>query len=116
MMIFVDENPNCGWVERVFQESGPVRPVAQIQVETPSGQHEWCEVMGVDANGEFKTAFAVVVDDSGAGTAWLVYGGAWGIRYRTAGNTDPWSLKDANQWGEPFKVLDSSGAEIRFKN
>jgi hypothetical protein len=51
-------------------------------------------------------AQAVAVEDSGSGGAFLLYGADWGIRLRPAEPTDaPWSLTDADQWGETHLVL-----------
>jgi len=113
MFIIIEENPNCLAEERIFSPSGPKKTVRQIQVNTKNGD-QWCDVMGVESDGSFPTAQAVQIEDSGAGTAWLVFGGSWGIRLRPTGNPQTWSLTDKSQWGEPFKVLDISGEDIKF--
>jgi len=114
MYVLVEENGNCSPEERMFSDSGPKKGVHQVQCETPEGQLIWCDVIGVIGKGTFVPAQAVVVDDSGAGTAWLVFGGQWGIRFRSSGSAKEWSLSEKTQWGAPFKVLDSSGEDIRF--
>jgi hypothetical protein len=45
------------------------------------------------------------VEDSGVGVAYLVFGGAWGIRLCPVDRARPWSLDDPDQWGEPYLVL-----------
>jgi hypothetical protein len=50
-------------------------------------------------------AYAVMVEDSGAGAAYLVYGGDWGIRLRPAGSSAGWGLAEPDQWGETHLVL-----------
>lgn len=114
MYLIVDENPNCATDERVFSTSGEKRAVKRLHLDSPlTRPASWCDVAAVEAGGAFGTAFAQRVEDSSDGTAWLVFGGAWGLRLKTSGN-DSWSLQDNSQWGKPFLVLDSSGAAIDF--
>jgi hypothetical protein len=113
MYLVIEENPNCVADERVFSESGKTKPVAQLNVEQPSGIRAWCDVMGVEEGGVFAPAQAVQVEDSGAGNAWLIFGGSWGLRFRPSGSTAEWSVTNSSQWGVPFKVLDFSGEDIK---
>lgn len=116
MHIFVDENPNCATDERVFSNSGPVQTVHQIEARSPSGLETWWDVTGVEENGVFIPAQAVRVEDSSDGTAWLVFGGAWGLRFKPiASDKTSWSLQERTQWGAPFILLDSSSRSIRFQ-
>jgi hypothetical protein len=68
-----------------------------------------CDVAGVDEGGGFVEARAVKIADSGAGFAYLIYGGDGGIRLRPAEHDlstgHPWSLDDPLQWGESHMVL-----------
>ncbi len=116
MFLVIEENPNCGPEERVLAESGPHKYVSEAEVTPPGGKTGWWEVTGVDENGAFVPAKAVRVDDSADGTAWLVYGGSWGLRFKAPGNKAEWSLEDKSQWGLPLIVLDSSASSIRFKD
>jgi hypothetical protein len=50
-------------------------------------------------------AFAAQVEDSGAGAAFIVYGGDWGIRLRPESSASEWSLTDPDQWGETHLLL-----------
>jgi hypothetical protein len=111
MYLLVEENPNCAADERMFADAGTDRPVLQAQVDSPRGNTGWCDVAAVDEGGRFGVARARQVEDSAAGTAWLVTGGAWGLRLRPAG-AGAWSLTDSAQWGVPFLVLDESA--VRF--
>jgi hypothetical protein len=106
MYLIVEENPNCAPEERMFRESGSRRLVERLELEKPDGKTTLCDVRGVEDGGAFGPAYAVQVEDSGAGTAWLIYGGNWGLRFRETGQKDEWSLKNPSQWGEPFLVLD----------
>jgi hypothetical protein len=116
MHLIIDDNPNCSYEERVFGSSGGIKKVSCIRVEKPgNASPEWWDVMGVNENKEFSPAQAVRVEDSADGTAWLIYGGNWGLRLKKMGTNSPWSLEDAHQWGAPFFVLDSKGASIQFQ-
>ena len=68
----------------------------------------------MDESGNFIPAAAIQVEDSGAGVAWLIHGGIWGLRLQPLESNEPWSVSDSKQWGVPFLVLDSSGTDIRF--
>lgn len=114
MLLSVDENENCEFAERVFPEVGSHRTVSRLNLESPAGQSGWFDVTGVSDDGTFIPARAVKIEDSGAALAWLVYGGAWGLRLKPVGDETPWSLSAANQSGVPFKVLDESGVDIKF--
>jgi hypothetical protein len=50
-------------------------------------------------------AHAVQVEDSGAGAAYVVYGGDWGIRFKLTDSAAGWSASDPDQWGETHLVL-----------
>ena len=113
MYLIIEDNPNCSPEERVFAEKSASKPVMALQINTPQGQFSWCDVIGVDEGGKFVPVQGVLVDDSGAGSAWLIHGGTWGIRFRT--DQAEWSLSNKDQWGVPFKVLDESAEDIRFK-
>ena len=116
MHLFIDENPNCGMEERVFASRGSARLVTHVLMDDPKLKKEgWCAVVGVNEDGSFAPAQAQQVDDSSDGTAWLIYGGAWGLRFKNENNSSGWDINDSNQWGRPFLVFDSAGKEIRFK-
>jgi hypothetical protein len=115
MFLVVEENPNCAAEERVLAESGPHKDVLEVEATSPQRKEAWWMVTGVDEGGKFIPAKCVRVDDSADGTAWLVYGGAWGLRMKATGDSSAWSLDDKNQWGLPLLVLDSSGSSIKFK-
>ena len=52
------------------------------------------------------------VEESGAGRAYLIYGGNWGIRLNPVKFKEDWDLDSPNQWGEPFLLLGSSNAIV----
>jgi hypothetical protein len=116
MYLSIEENDNCAADERMFSTSGAKRTVAKIQLENPRSKvAEWCEVSSVCEDGTFGPAHAQMIEDSSDGTAWLIFGGTWGLRFRPSDQSVPWSLSDHHQWGLPFLVLDSSGTSIQFK-
>ncbi len=105
MQIEVQDNLNSGASEQfVFSELGPVRLVEAIRV-LERGVETRCDVTGVEAEGKFVPAQAVKIADSGAGYAYLIFGGSWGIRLRPERfKKENWELSNPNQWGEPFKI------------
>jgi len=103
--IEIEDNPNCGPSDQfVFNELEAPAPVKGIRV-ADRGKESWCDIVGVESPGRFTGVFAVKVTDSGAGFAYLIYGGGWGIRLRPAAHAgEPWDLSNPRQWGEPFKL------------
>ena|SRR5215471_10185900 len=65
-----------------FHAVGEVRPVRRLRYEPLIGPEGEFEVTSVNEAGAEGPAHAVPVDDSGAGTSLLVYGGARGLRLR----------------------------------
>ncbi len=105
----IEENPNCfGLPERVFEAQGDKAKALRIKAYPPRGAYGWCRVTGWTNHGDGVPcdAFVVKVGDSGSGTAYLVYGGVWGIRLMPADLSEPWSLDSPRQWGEPYMLLE----------
>jgi hypothetical protein len=96
--VFIDPNPNtpegCGLR---FKSEGTPRPVHAVRYD--GVVHD---VVGwsSDGGGTAHPAWAAVVEDSGAGTATLVYGADWGLRLtpRDGGGAP---------FGEPYLLLDA---------
>ena len=115
MYLIVEDNPNCAADERVFAETGEKKSVSYVQLEKPNGNGVvWCNVVAVDEGGGFAPAAAARVNDSSDGTAWLIFGGAWGLRFREENSKEAWSLTNASQWGRAFLLMDGGGASIKF--
>ncbi len=108
MYLEVDESPNQpGSVSMRFKELGPARPIQQLRVSDRKSEGELCWVTGWcdDPARPLCPAFALQVEDSGQGLAYLIYGGNWGVRLKPAELKEDWDLDSSNQWGEPFLLI-----------
>ena len=106
LVIEVEESENSLFgVTRSFQTIGEPRPISRVAAFAPDGTEGIFDVVGWSSEGAV-TAFAALVDDSGEGSALLVYGGEEGIRLRAGDSGSDWSLEDASQWGEVFLLLE----------
>lgn len=105
MLIEINKNPNCSFSDQYFfNEVEPPRKVKGIKISV-AGEDQECSVIGVDTDGQFVPAIASKITDSGEGFAFIIYGGAWGIRLRPKKfENEPWDLKNQHQWGESFKI------------
>jgi len=98
-----------------FKELGPAKSLLQVKVYDRSARGEWCDVVGWTDNEVTPccSAQAQPVEDSGAGFAYLVFGGECGIRLKPIGTDEEWSLDSRNQWGESHLLL-SEERDLRF--
>jgi len=112
LFLEIEANPNCEMVEgMMYHALEPPRPVIRMQV-THAGREAPCWVTGVEppdrATGReprWVPALARKITDSGAGIAWCVYGGRWGLRFQpTSAGPPVWDLRNLVQWGEPYKI------------
>jgi len=108
ILIEVEDNPNCkGYPQMAYADLEPAKEVVKVRIEM-KGKVEECWITGVEEEGKFTPALAQKITDSGAGAAYLIYGGLWGVRLQ---KEDPaktaWDLKSKEQWGEHYLVLDS---------
>jgi hypothetical protein len=107
MRIEVEDNPNCGGTQQfVYHELGASRPVRGIVAEE-RGKEVVLHVTGVGEDSRWSAAQCVKIADSGAGFAYLIYGGEWGIRLKPEWHKAAWDFDDPKQWGEPFKIYGS---------
>ena len=108
MQIEIEPNPNCEGSEQFeFKTLGSPRPVSAIRIG-PENKESICDIIGVEKDGSFRRASAVKIADSGSGYAYLISGGAWGLRFRPLEHgEEPWDLSNRHQWGEPFKIYGS---------
>lgn len=108
MFLEVEHNPNCDGSYFIrFKDVGPPRRVTHIKSYDRSSRGEWCFVIGWcdDPDKPLCPAYAQRVEDSGSGSAFIVYGGNWGIRLKPERNTKDWDLHDPDQWGEGYLSL-----------
>lgn len=87
--VLVDGNPACEPCALRFKADGEPRPVTRVRWRD-AGVVD-CQVSGwsSDGGGAAVPAWGVSIEDSGSGSAILVYGGDWGVRLSPDG-------------GEPF--------------
>jgi hypothetical protein len=116
MIVEVETNENCetSFFAR-FKEAGPARPVLQVRLYDRSPAGEWYWVTGWSDNEETPAcpAYSQRVEDSGAGFAYLVYGGLYGLRLKPLHVDEPWILDSTHQWGEAYLSL-SSERDLRY--
>jgi hypothetical protein len=104
----VDSNPNSPMsANQVFRNMELPFRVVQVRIYEGAPEGQLCAITGWAStdNGTPVNAYAVRVEDSSAGTAYLIYGGDWGVRLRPADDDAPWSHENGSQWGEPYLVL-----------
>jgi hypothetical protein len=104
----VDANPTTPMsANQVFKNLTERFHVAAVRLfeEDPGGRLFDITGWSSEDGGAPTDAFAVKVEDSSAGAAWLVYGGDWGIRLRPTESMEDWSLSDPDQYGETHLVL-----------
>ena len=112
VFIQIDENPNCTPMDGlVFQPRTAPRAVAQVRTMR-RGTEMWCEITGLTESGARCPAMACLIDDSGDGACYLVFGAAWGLRLNIGGRG--WDLNDPDQWGEAYLLLPGDGSDLRF--
>ena len=98
---------------QTFEAQEPERKARAVIVEEVSGRNGPQEIVGWSSeNGGSPSEVTVVkIGDSGAGNSRLVMGSDNGIRMRSAGSSDEWSLDVAEQQGEPYILL---GVDVPF--
>jgi hypothetical protein len=98
--VFVEPNPNCAeGSERRWKAESEPRPVTALRYWDGPGEPVLCDVAGWSSEGGGSPcpARAVLVEDSGSGAAFLVWGGDWGLRLTPRGGGDP--------FGEPYLLV-----------
>jgi len=116
VFIEVESNENCetGFFGR-FKEIRPARPVVQVKLydRNPSGEWYWVTGWSDDDKSPLCQAQAQLVEDSGAGLTYLVYGGLYGLRFKPISTDEAWGLDCPHQWGEAYLSL-SSERDLRY--
>ena len=108
--IDVETNDNTPMTaQQVYKNLGLPFRVRQVRIYEGEPEGKLHDVAGWSSagGGSPVDAYAVHVEDSSAGAAFLLYGGDWGIRLRPAGSEAAWGLEDVEQFGETHLVLAS---------
>lgn len=106
VFIRIEENPNCdSWDGQIFQARTAPRPVHHVRCDR-RGEAVWCAITGLDPDNAPCPAMACIVEDSGDGACYLVFGGEWGLRLRD---------ESGDTWGVPYMLLPRDGADLRFE-
>jgi len=116
VIVEVESNDNCDMsVFARFKEVGPARPVAQVKLYDRNSSGEWYWITGWSDDTQTPTcqAYVQVVEDSGAGLTYLVYGGLYGLRLKAVTSEEAWNLDSPHQWGETYLSL-SSDRDLRY--
>ena len=116
MIVEVESNENCeGSFFARFKEAGPPRPVLQVRLYDRNSAGEWYWVTGWSDNETAPScpAYAQLIEDSGAGLAYLVFGGIYGLRFKPITIEEPWNFGSPHQWGETHLSL-SSDHDLRY--
>lgn len=116
MFIEVESNENCETsVFARFKEVRSARPVLQVRLydRNPSGAWYWVTGWSDDEQTPPCPTYAQLVEDSGAGMTYLVYGGIYGLRLKPIDIEEAWNLDSPHQWGEAYLSL-SSDRDLRY--
>ena len=106
----VESNDNTPMMaQQVYKNLGLPFRVEQVRIFEGDPEGKLFDVAGWSSagGGSPVAAFAVHIEDSSAGAAYLIYGAGWGLRLRPAGSSAAWSLDAADQFGETHLVLSS---------
>lgn len=116
MIVEVEPNDNCdSSVFARFKEVGLARRLVQVRLYERNATGEWYWVTGWSDNELSPACPAYVqrVEDSGAGLAYLVYGGIYGLRFRPISPDETWGLGNPHQWGEAYLLL-ADARDLRY--
>lgn len=116
MIIEVEANENCEAELFVrFKDVSRARPVLQIRLydRNPNGAWYWVTGWSDDTQAPACPAYAQMVEDSGSGLAYVVYGGRYGLRFKPIDRDEPWDLASGHQWGEAYVLL-ANDRDLRY--
>ena len=106
--IEVEANDNCPMtVNMVYKNLNDPVQVSRLRLYdgAPGGSINAVTGWSSADGGSPVPAYAVQVEDSGLGAAFVVYGADWGLRLRPEASAAEWDLHDPEQWGETHLVL-----------
>ena len=102
MIVEVEPNENCdsSFFAR-FKEAGPARRAVQVRLSDRIPAGEWCWVTGWSDNQQTPVcqAYAQLIEDSGSGLAYVVFGGLFGLRFRPIVLDEPWGPPELASMG-----------------
>jgi hypothetical protein len=107
----VEPNDNTPMMaQQVYKNLGVPFRVAAVRIYEGEPEGSVFAVTGWSSRegGSPVEAYAVQIEDSSEGAAYLVYGGDYGIRLRPIDSDAPWSLDDPSQAGDTHLVLASA--------
>ena len=116
VIVEVESNENCeGSVFARFKEIGLARPVLKVRLHdrNPAGEWYWVTGWSDDEQTPACPAYVQLVEDSGAGLTYLVYGGIHGLRFKPINIEGAWNLENPLQWGEAYLSL-ASDRDLRY--
>ncbi len=112
----VEANDNTPMMaQQVYKNAGVPFPVSHVRIYEGEPGGQLCAITGWMSKdgGSPTTAYAVQIDDSSEGSAYLVYGGDYGVRLRPADSDEAWDIGSREQWGETHLVLSSADDVVR---
>ena len=107
LMLEVEDNANCDGVPQlIFNTMGEPRQVVEVIAGDFGREPTLHRVTGWSSEGDGSPcpAYAVSIEESGAGQALLVYGGDWGLRLIPASFEEEWSLDSLNPVGRELPL------------
>lgn len=105
MFLEIESNPN---VERsfdmVYRDISPTRELYCIKYKI-NGEDLPVQITGWNAETNSPcSAYACKIEESGDGTAMLIFGGSGGVRMKLLEDESPWDIKSNQQWGDTHLV------------
>lgn len=116
MFLEVDPNPNTETcVSSVYKDVSRPREVYCVKYIFQE-EEEPVQVTGWDAESNKPCpAYACIIEESGDGTALLIYGGTGGIRMKKLEDESDWDTHSSTQWGESHLIY-SKDSFIVYKD
>ncbi len=105
--MFIDVEPNSNTdksFNMIYRDVNSSREVFCIK-HLIQGIEEPVQIVGWDAETDAPCpAFACKVEESGDGTALLIYGGSGGVRMKRLEDESEWDPQSNQQWGDSHLV------------
>jgi hypothetical protein len=93
--------------DQVYRSIGEPFLIKQVRIYEGEPEGKLCNIVGWSSEdgGRPVQVYAVQIEDSSQGVAYLVYGSDWGVRLAPAESTSRWSIHDPDQTGETHLVM-----------